>query len=285
MAMTSSLALAFLVQMAIDASAARSPIMRVDTDQPTVAITFDACATRTQGYGFDRAIFELLRAENVPATIFVSGRWVESHPDVMGELAAETLIEFGDHSYDHPHMRRLTPARIGEQIDQTEAALSRYGKKSVAFRPPFGEWNPRLLEVTQDRNLPAVMWDVVSGDPSATVSAEEMIRTVLRKTKPGSIVIFHINGRGRNTAEALPVILRELRARGLRFVHVSELLAGAPPVLVAPPPMQAPPLPGRALTAGVLPRTGGSRALRPPPEIGPDDPLPLSKEQHALAGD
>jgi peptidoglycan/xylan/chitin deacetylase (PgdA/CDA1 family) len=42
-------------------------------------------------------------------------------------------------------------------------------------------------------------------------------------------VIFHINGRGRKTAEALPEILRTLRDRGLRFVFLSELLTAPPP--------------------------------------------------------
>ena len=65
----------------------------------------------------------------------------EAHPEEMAELAADPLVEFGDHSYDHPHMSELPVARIVEEIDQTEAALARYGKHSVAFRPPFGEWS------------------------------------------------------------------------------------------------------------------------------------------------
>jgi peptidoglycan/xylan/chitin deacetylase (PgdA/CDA1 family) len=202
-------------------------IKRVDTTAPEVAITFDACATQTQGYGFDRPVYEVLRREQVPATIFVSGRWVEFHPDVMEELAGDPLIEFANHSYAHPHLTQLATARIGVEIDQTEAVLARYGKRSVAFRPPFGEWSGRVLGVVRDRQLPAVLWDVVSGDPSRTVSAEAIIRNVTRKARAGSIIVFHINGRGNKTAAALPAILGELRARGLRFVHVSALLAGA----------------------------------------------------------
>jgi peptidoglycan/xylan/chitin deacetylase (PgdA/CDA1 family) len=114
---------------------------------------------------------------------------------------------------------------MAQQIDQTEAALARYGKKSVAFRPPFGEWNRRLVEVAQQKGLPTVTWDVVSGDPSAHTTAPRLVRNVLDRTRAGSIVIFHINGRGRKTAEALPEILRTLRDRGLRFVFLSDLLA------------------------------------------------------------
>jgi peptidoglycan/xylan/chitin deacetylase (PgdA/CDA1 family) len=220
---------ALMVLLALNAQAqgGAGPIRRVETRQPTVALTFDACATRTQGYGFDRAVYDILKREGVPVTIFVSGRWVEMHGDEMKELAADPHVAFGDHSYQHPHMRTLPVARIGQEIDQTEAALARYGKKSVAFRPPFGEWNRRVIEVAKAKGLPTVTWDVVSGDPSARTSRVRLVHNVLDKARAGSIVIFHINGRGRKTAEALPEILRELKARGLRFVSLSELLGSA----------------------------------------------------------
>jgi peptidoglycan/xylan/chitin deacetylase (PgdA/CDA1 family) len=211
---------------AASAAVVESPIRHVTTGEPAVAITFDACAIRTNGYGFDAAVFEILKRERVPATIFVSGRWVELHPDAMAALVREPLVEFGDHSYDHPHMARLPAAEMAEEIDRTEAALGRYGKHSVAFRPPFGEWSRRLVDVAREKGLPLVTWDVVSGDPSAKTTTAKMIRAVLEKTRAGSIVIFHINGRGRKTAEALPEILTGLRGRGFHFVQLSELLAG-----------------------------------------------------------
>jgi peptidoglycan/xylan/chitin deacetylase (PgdA/CDA1 family) len=231
------------------------PIRYVETSEPTVAITFDACATRSHQYAFDRTVFDVVKREGIPVTIFVSGRWVEAHADAMAELAGDPLVEFGDHSYDHPHMSRLPVARIVEEIDQTEAALARYGKRSVAFRPPFGEWSSHLVTVVQDLRLPTVTWDVVSGDPSARTTTDGMIRNVLGKARPGSIIIFHINGRGWKTAEALPTILRGLRERGFRFVPLSELIGsgrepGAPvaspvaPIPIAPaaedPPLIAP---------------------------------------------
>ena len=108
-------------------------------------------------------MFDILKRERVPATIFVSGRWVDTHPEAMGDLIGDPLIEFGDHSYDHPHMTQLPAGRVGEEIDQTEAALGRYGRRSVAFRPPFGDWNRRVIEIVHGKNLPTVTWDVVSG--------------------------------------------------------------------------------------------------------------------------
>jgi peptidoglycan/xylan/chitin deacetylase (PgdA/CDA1 family) len=125
-------------------------------------------------------------------------------------------------------MSHLTPARMGEEIDQTEAALARYGKKSVAFRPPFGDWNQSVIDVAHDKGLQTVTWDVVSGDPSARTTKAGMIRNVVGHARAGSIVIFHINGRGHRTALALPEILRALRGQGLRFVSLGDLLALTP---------------------------------------------------------
>ncbi|HEY8922814.1 MAG TPA: polysaccharide deacetylase family protein [Polyangia bacterium] len=209
------------------AGAPRIIITRFDNAQKRVSLTFDACAIRTKGYGFDRAVYEILRREKVPATIFTSGRWVEFHPDVMAELATDPLIEFGNHSYDHPHMARLSTARMDAQLDQTEAALARYGKRSVAFRPPFGEYSAHLIDVVHAHGMQAVLWDVVSGDPAKATTTEEIIDVVNRETRGGSIVIFHINGRGWKTAEALPTVIQNLRARGFNLVPLSSLLGPA----------------------------------------------------------
>jgi peptidoglycan/xylan/chitin deacetylase (PgdA/CDA1 family) len=222
-----ALGVPFVVLAAALGATGASPIRRVETKEPSVAITFDACATRGQANGFDRKVYDILERERVPATIFVSGRWVERHAAEMDELARDPLVTFGDHSYDHPHMTKLSAARMGAQIDETEAVLARWGKKSVAFRPPFGDWNRRVVEVARAHGLPTVTWDVVSADPSKKTTRAGLVRNVLDHAKAGSIVIFHINGRGLRTAAALPEILATLRARGLRFVPLADLLAQA----------------------------------------------------------
>jgi peptidoglycan/xylan/chitin deacetylase (PgdA/CDA1 family) len=209
-------------------TASRRPLTIVETTDRQVAITFDACATRAQNNGFDKAVLDILEREAVPATIFVSGRWVETHPAAMADLTADALIEFGNHSYDHPHMSRLAAPQIAQEIDRTETALGRYGRHSVAFRPPFGDWNALVMQVVAEHHLPFVTWDVVSGDPSLKTTASRMVQTVVNKARAGSIIIFHINGRGWKTAEALPTILQELRTRGFRFVQLSALMGARP---------------------------------------------------------
>ena len=197
-------------------------VSRVSTALPVVALTFDACPTRDRR-GFDRAVFDILRREKVPATVFVSGRWVERHPREARELAREPLIEFGNHSYRHPAFSRMDVARVREEIDATDRLIAGLGRQSVGVRPPFGDWAAWLPEATGGQ--PVVLWDVVSGDAGGHISADAIVNRVSGAARPGSIVVFHINGNGVFTKQALPRIIRRLRARGLRFVRVSELLA------------------------------------------------------------
>jgi peptidoglycan-N-acetylglucosamine deacetylase len=198
---------------------------RVDTKEPVVALTFDACATQDQPNAFDRRVFEIIKKEQVPVTVFVSGRWIEFHPDIARELAADPSIELGNHSYSHPTLTTVPGDRLADEIGRTEDLISQLGRHSVAFRPPAGVYSARTLKAASDRRLPTVLWDVVSGDANGHVPAIRMIEEVTRSVRPGSIVIFHINGRGTYTKDALAPIIHILRERGLRFVPLSQLLA------------------------------------------------------------
>lgn len=204
---------------------ARQAVSSVETQDPVVALTFDACATSAQANGFDRAVFDILKREEIPATVFLTGRWIEFHPAEARELAAEPRIELGNHSYSHPILTGISAERLSEEVARTESLIADLGRRSVALRPPAGVWNPRVVQAGLSRGLPTLLWDVVSGDAGGHVPAPIMVQEVIQKVRPGSVVIFHINGRGPYTKDALPEIIHTLRARGFRFVHVSELLA------------------------------------------------------------
>jgi len=70
-------------------------ISSVTTGEPVVALTFDACATRKQANGFDRKVFEILVRDRIPATLYLSGRWVETTkkalPDIIAGLREKGL--------------------------------------------------------------------------------------------------------------------------------------------------------------------------------------------------
>jgi hypothetical protein len=103
------------------------------------------------------------------------------------------------------------------------------------FRFPFGACNAESLRAVGDAGLLAVQWDVSSGDPMKNLQAAKMAAELQRLVRPGSIVLFHANGRGWQTAKALQMIVPELRKHGYEFVTVTELLntKGARPVIAA----------------------------------------------------
>jgi peptidoglycan-N-acetylglucosamine deacetylase len=74
---------------------------------------------------------------------------------------------------------------------------------------------------------------VSSGDPTFGMSARMIEQQVLANVQPGSIVLFHANGRGWHTDGALPGIIAALKAQGYAFVTVSELIAAGEPVMSA----------------------------------------------------
>lgn len=234
-------------QLAPLEAAYRNSIRRVEPaiDVKPVALTFDLCEGGGERAGYDAAIVDFLRAEAVPATFFAGGKWMRSHEERAMQLMADPLFEVGNHSWSHANLRKLTGRRMRNQIlwaqGQYELLWERLRERALkagipeeelakipavplTFRFPYGVCNPDSLSALAEYGLPAVQWDVVSGDPDKNVTAVAMAEHIKSQTRPGSIIICHANGRGVHTAEALPLFVPWLREQGFHFVTVSQLL-------------------------------------------------------------
>jgi peptidoglycan/xylan/chitin deacetylase (PgdA/CDA1 family) len=212
-------------------------IAGVTTKEPVIALTFDACATRKQANGFDRPVFDILARDKIPATLYLSGRWVETHPRAAKLIAAADFIELGNHTYSHPRLTLLRQERMHFQIARTnEIIRQKMGRPALTMRPPAGAWDATVLKAATEEHVPLVLWTIVSGDVGGHVPVARMVRTVLEQAKPGAIIIFHINKRAPFTKTALPDIVTGLRKKGFRFITVSQLLALPDAVPVAAKP-------------------------------------------------
>lgn len=205
------------------------PVMVVSgaSDKPQVALTFDACETKVPA-GYDSKLIDELVQNQAPATLFLGGKWMEDHPRETEALARNPLFELGNHSYLHPHMTAVADDKqLLFEIQEPERIMKRLtGKRPLVFRPPYGEFNQHVLDMIASAGERPILWNLVTGDPDPKVTAAGIIRIVKSKAKNGSIIIMHMNGRGRHSAEALPAVIAELRAKGLKLVTVSELLNG-----------------------------------------------------------
>jgi peptidoglycan-N-acetylglucosamine deacetylase len=219
-----------------------------------IALTFDLCEAAGEISGYDREVVDYLRRNSVKATFFAGGKWMRSHPERTLQIMADPLFELGNHSWSHRDFRTSTPEQMEQQILWTQAQyellreelrsrpcaqrrasiqMEKIPKAPRLFRFPYGACSAEALQIVAQNGLPVIQWDVVTGDPARTQTAEGIARVVLRKTRPGSIIICHANGRGHGTARALPLLVPELRTLGYEFVTVSELLAGGAPVSTA----------------------------------------------------
>jgi peptidoglycan/xylan/chitin deacetylase (PgdA/CDA1 family) len=194
-------------------------------NEKRIALTFDACSTRDVSK-YDERVTQELIATHTPATIFLGGSWAAEEAAHVKQLAANPLFELGNHSYTHPHMAAIVDdVRIRRELQRTQAEIHQLtGKTPKFFRPPYGEYNDRLVRIAAELGLTTVEYDLASGDPDQHATKERLINWVLAKAQPGSIVVMHINHRRFHTAEALPGIISGLRARGFELVTVGEMV-------------------------------------------------------------
>ena len=190
-----------------------------------IALTFDLCPVRARP-GFDRTLIDYLKAREIPATFFVSGRWAEQHQDDVRALQAVPFFEIGTHGEDHAHLPLLDESGQREEISRAVSLMrSRYHLSAGLFRPPYGEYDDVTVRVVKSLGLQFILWNLVSGDPDPTLPADAILNRVARRLRPGSIVVFHANGKGKHTREVIQALDKTILPHAqLRAVTVTDLL-------------------------------------------------------------
>jgi peptidoglycan-N-acetylglucosamine deacetylase len=201
-----------------------------------IALTFDACSTQGPSQ-FDERVIRTLIAMQVPATLFLGGKWMEEHPDETLELANHPQFELANHTYLHPHLPHESDERVREEFIRTQDLLyTLTGRRATLFRAPYGEVDARIARLGAEAGMIAIQYDLASGDPDPRISTKRLLVYVTDQAKNGSIVVMHMNGRGWKTADALPRIVLRLRKKGYKLVTVSDLLGRPPAPPVGPGP-------------------------------------------------
>jgi peptidoglycan-N-acetylglucosamine deacetylase len=180
-----------------------------------VALTFDDGPSRTQ----TPAILETLDRLGAHATFFEEGRHVRGREALMRQILA-LGDEIGNHSFHHP----VDPGE-GELAATQAAIRAATGFTPCLFRPPYGELNGAEEAAARANGLEMVFWTLDSEDDTHPGVGPIRAR-VVRRTKPGSIVLLHDGGHHPQTVEAIAGIVEGLKRRGFRLVTVTELLGG-----------------------------------------------------------
>lgn len=198
--------------------AAQTPIQSIKTREPVVALTFDDGPHVT----ITAQMLELFAREKIKVTFFEVGKNVAQFPELAKAVLAAGH-EIGNHSKTHANLGEMADAAAvrAEVVETQDIIRKATGYTPVVFRAPFLSHGPALWTVLNELKLPSIN-GIEATDWEASTTKESIVATC-SKAGPGEIILLHTWPK--QTVEALPEIIRNLRAKGLRFVTVSELIA------------------------------------------------------------
>jgi peptidoglycan/xylan/chitin deacetylase (PgdA/CDA1 family) len=199
-------------------------LVRLQTRQHVVALTFDG------GGNADGAkrILSVLRRERVPATFFLTGDFVRRYPAIARAIGRRYAV--GNHTVDHGDLVARSDASVRYEIAAAATMILRATGRDThpLFRFPYGARDPRTLAICHRLGYVSVRWTVDTwGWMGASMqSPSGAVRRVIGGLVPGEIVLMHIgSARDHTTVDtnALPTVIRGVRARGYRFVTLSSV--------------------------------------------------------------
>jgi peptidoglycan/xylan/chitin deacetylase (PgdA/CDA1 family) len=204
---------------------------KLNTDHKVIALTFDACGGR-RGKGYDAKLIEYLKSEKIPATLFLSGKWIHANPERVRGLAKEPLFEIENHGLNHkPCSANGRSAygiagtkSVGETFDEIEENAIKIrtltGRHPKYYRPGTAHSDEICVEIANALGYEVVHFSV-RGDAGATYTKIQ-VKEALLNAPPSSIVLLHMNHPEGETAEGVIEAIPELKMRGFRFVKLSE---------------------------------------------------------------
>lgn len=193
------------------------PVYSVERDDKVLSISFDA------SWGADKtiAILDILDRYDVKTTFFLVGGWVDKYPEMVEEIFARGH-EIGNHSNTHPHMSQLSESDIREELrimsDKVEKLT---GVRPTLFRPPYGDYNDRVVLVSRAEGYECVQWSIDSLDWKDR-GTEDIIKQCTHRVDNGDIVLFHNDSN--DIVNALPSVIEHYQGLGYTIIPVSELL-------------------------------------------------------------
>ncbi len=182
-----------------------------------ISFSFDAA----WGAEDTQILIDTFAKYNIKVTFFVVGEWVDKFPDMVKALH-DAGHEIQNHSNTHPHLTNLSKEKIMEEINSCNDKIQTItGVRPTLMRPPYGDYDNKVIEATESLGMYTIQWSVDSLDWK-DLSASEITNRVKSAIQPGGIVLFH--NAAKHTPEALPGLIESLLAEGYEFVPISQLI-------------------------------------------------------------
>jgi peptidoglycan/xylan/chitin deacetylase (PgdA/CDA1 family) len=191
-------------------------------DLPEIALTFDDGPNSK----YTPKILDILRDNDVKATFFVLGKFIENNKDILTREADEGHI-IGNHTFTHAKGTITDIKKINRELVKTDKLITEFSGENVKyFRPPFGFENWRFLTEAELMDYTVVLWSLDVGDWNKKKTEKEITSKIFKLAKNGSIILLHDGGTSREAViNSLPVIIKGLKSRGYKFVTIDEMIA------------------------------------------------------------
>lgn len=208
-------------------------VNRFPTQGKELALTLDACGGK-YGSQADTELLDFLKAEQIPATLFINRRWIECNEALFLELASNPLFEIENHGYEHRPLC-VTPREVYgingtnsvdkamDEILLNEDTIFRLtGQKTKFFRSGTAYYDDVAVALAGALGYQIAGFQI-NGDAGATFTAEQIV-TAMNRCQSGDIIISHFNQPQKQTFEGLSQALPMLREQGFSFVKLEDRL-------------------------------------------------------------
>ena len=193
------------------------PVYSVERDDRVISISFDA------SWGGDKtiAILDLLDEYDAKATFFLVGIWVDKYPELVKAIH-DRGHEIGNHSDSHPHMTQISESKMRQELDGCSDRIEALtGVRPTLFRPPYGDYDNKVVAVSRNEGYECVQWSIDSLDWKNR-GVSDLVKRATTNVQQGDIVLFHNDSE--YIVKALPEILAYYRDQGFQLIPVGDIL-------------------------------------------------------------
>ena len=206
-------------------------VTRIETTEKIIALTFDACGGK-HGLGYDQKLIDYLIEEEVPATLFINGRWIDENQDLFLCLSQNELFEIENHGYAHKPLSVNGKSvygiegtqSISEIIDEVWKNARKIeeltGRRPLYFRSGTAYYDEVAVKVIRELDEKPVNFNIL-GDAGAKYTKAQMVKSA-KGAKNGSIILYHMNHPESETAEGIMEVVPMLREKGFEFVLLKD---------------------------------------------------------------
>lgn len=195
------------------------PICSVEMKEKKVALTFESA----WGDEDIARILEILKKQEVRATFFLTGEWVEKYPEGVKAIR-DADHDIGNHSESHRSMGSLNEEEQKEEIMSVHRKVEELtGVRMDLFRLPYDNYDDAVIRNLQSCGYYPIQWSVDSFDWK-DYGADSIQEVVLshERLDNGAIILLHSGTK--YTADALEALITGIKEKGYQIVPVSELI-------------------------------------------------------------